>query len=132
MPLLDHVAVRVTDLDRAIEFYSNVFGFELIERRMQGQTDIEAAAMKVSEGSIIFLLCSPSFRAHDQSIEGRPEHFCVTFEPAEFEQVMARLKERDVFAKLDCELLARGGATGRSLSKYILDPDNNQIEVKTQ
>lgn len=132
MALLDHVGIRVTDLDRAVNFYRDMFSFEMVDRRMLGGGEkIEAAAMKVGE-SLIFLLYNPSFVAHPASVEGRPDHFCLTFEPEEFEGVMARLKAAGVLERLNCELMPRTGATGRSPSRYILDPDNHQIEVKVR
>jgi catechol 2,3-dioxygenase-like lactoylglutathione lyase family enzyme len=131
MALLDHVGIRVTDLDRAIHFYREMFGFEMVERRkLTGHEEVESAAMKVGEGSLIFLLSSPEFVTFGPSVEGRPDHFCLTFEPDEFEGVMARLRAGGVLERLDCDLRPRTGATGRSPSQYILDPDNNQIEVK--
>lgn len=132
MALLDHVGVRVTDLDRAVRFYTDMFGFEMIDRRMLGGGDVEAAAMKVSDDALIFLLYNASFAAHEPSIEHRPDHFCLTFEQDEFDGVMSRMEAAGVFDRLDCALQPRTGATGRSPSKYIFDPDNNQIEVKAR
>jgi catechol 2,3-dioxygenase-like lactoylglutathione lyase family enzyme len=132
MALLDHVGIRVTDLDRSIRFYSEMFGFQFIERRMLSNDNVEAAMIKVGEHSVIFLLYNPNFVSHDASVEGRPDHFCLTFEPEEFEIVMTRLEAEGVFERLDCKMMPRTGATGRSPSKYILDPDNHQIEIKTR
>ena len=134
MALLDHVGIRVTDLDRSIRFYQEMFGFKLGERRMLNnpREPVEAAMMVIGEQSVLFLLHNPKFQAQPPSVDGRPDHFCLTFEPDEFEQVMARLEAAGVFAKLDCALQPRTGATGRSPSKYILDPDNHQIEVKVR
>ena len=43
---LDHVAVTVSDLDRSLDFYTNVLGFEEMERhRLEGQ-EISAMAGK--------------------------------------------------------------------------------------
>jgi catechol 2,3-dioxygenase-like lactoylglutathione lyase family enzyme len=133
MALLDHVGVRVTDLDRAISFYSEMFGFEMVERRMlSGNDNVEAAMMRVGEYSVLFLLSSPEFVANPPHVEGRPEHFCLTFEADEFDGVIQRLEAAGVFERLDCKLTPRTGVTGRSPSKYVLDPDNNQIEVKVR
>jgi catechol 2,3-dioxygenase-like lactoylglutathione lyase family enzyme len=131
MATLDHVGVRVTDLDRAIAFYRDMFGFDLGERRMLASEEpVEAAMMVVGEHSVLFLLHNPDFQAFPPHVRGRPDHFCLTFEPDEFEAVMQRLEAGGHFERLDCTLSPRTGATGRSPSKYILDPDNNQIEVK--
>lgn len=131
MAILDHVGIRVTDLDRSIKFYSTMFGFEMAERRMLGGNGrVEAAMMTVGEDSVLFLLHNPAFESLPSTVDGRPDHFCLLFEPEEYEVVMGRLETAGVFEKLDCALQPRTGATGRSASKYILDPDNHQIEVK--
>ena len=128
MPLLDHVGVKVTDLDRSIRFYGDLFGFEMVDRRMLGRSNVEAAAMEVG-GSIIFLLYEPSFRERSVDEHGGVDHFCLTFTDPEFREILERIKAMGV--KLEGEVVPRTGATGRSDSQYILDPDGNQIEVKT-
>ena len=128
MALLDHVGVKVTDLDRSIRFYSDLFGFEMVDRRMLGNSNVEAAAMEVG-GSIIFLLHESSFRARSAEEHGGVDHFCLTFTDPEFREILDRTKAMGV--RLEGGVMPRTGATGRSDSQYILDPDGNQIEVKT-
>lgn len=128
MPLLDHVGVKVTDLDRSIRFYSDLFGFEMVDRRMLGRSNVEAAAMQVG-GSIIFLLHEASFQARSAEEHGGVDHFCLTFTDPEFREILERIENMGV--RLEGGVVPRTGATGRSDSQYILDPDGNQIEVKT-
>jgi len=128
MPLLDHVGVKVTDLDRSIKFYRDLFGFEMVDRRMLGSSNVEAAAMQVG-GSIIFLLNTAEFRSRSSAEHGGVDHFCLTFTDGEFREILGRMKTMGV--KLEGSVVPRTGATGRSDSQYIFDPDNNQIEVKT-
>ena len=128
MALLDHVGVKVTDLDRSIRFYSDLFGFEMVDRRMLGNSNVEAAAMEVG-GSIIFLLHESSFLARSAEEHGGVDHFCLTFTDPEFREILDRTKAMGV--RLEGGVMPRTGATGRSDSQYILDPDGNQIEVKT-
>ena len=129
MPLLDHVGVKVTDLDRSIKFYTELFGFELVDRRMLGRSDVEAAGLKVADDSLIFLLYNPHFGARSSEEHGGVDHFCLTFSQDNFESIMARMERLNV-RKIG-DLVDRTGGTGRSPSQYILDPDDNQIEVKT-
>lgn len=128
MPLLDHVGVKVTNLDRSIEFYHELFGFEMVDRRMLGNSKVEAAAMQVGE-SILFLLNAPEFESHTSEEVGGVDHFCLTFTDSEFREILDRMKSMGV--KLEGGVVPRTGATGRSDSQYMLDPDNNRIEVKT-
>ncbi len=128
MPLLDHLGVKVTNLDRSIKFYTELFGFDLVERRMLGSIDVEAAALKVADDSLIFLLYNSAFASQSSQEHGGVDHFCLTFTKESFEAILARMETLNV-RKIG-ELANRTGATGRSPSQYILDPDNNQIEVK--
>ena len=127
MPLLDHVGGRVTDLDRSVQFYCDLFGFEMVDRRMLGNSNVEAAAMQVG-GSIIFLLHSTSFRSRSLGEHGGVDHFCLTFTESEFREILERVKVMGV--RVEGGVVPRTGATGRSDSQYILDLDGNQIEVK--
>lgn len=129
MPLLDHVGVKVTDLDRSIRFYTELFGFELVDRRMLGSGNVEAAGLKVADDSLIFLLYNPDFGSHSPEERGGVDHFCLTFNQETFESILVRMKTLNV-RKIG-DVVNRTGGTGRSPSQYILDPDNNQIEVKT-
>jgi len=128
MPLLDHVGVKVTDLDRSIKFYSDLFGFEMVDRRMLGSSNVEAAALQVG-GSILFLLNTGEYKSRSSEEHGGVDHFCLTFTDTEFQEILGRMKSMGV--KLEGGVVPRTGATGRSDSQYIFDPDQNQIEVKT-
>jgi catechol 2,3-dioxygenase-like lactoylglutathione lyase family enzyme len=130
MPSLDHVGLRASNLDRSIPFYRDMFGLVLEDRRFFPGGTVEAAMMRVGRESVIFLLCDREAQPWPPSDFGRPEHFCLVFEPDAFAEVMARLEAAGVFDRLDCDLRPRTGAQGRTSSKYILDPDNNIIEVK--
>jgi catechol 2,3-dioxygenase-like lactoylglutathione lyase family enzyme len=132
MVLLDHIGIRVTDMERSIRFYSTMFGFEVVQRFVRSDAEgrtIDTAALKVNDFSGIFLTMQPGLAAYPP--EERPEHICLTFEPAEFKTVMERLATHNAFSRLESKLMPRSGMTGRSPSIDILDPDNNRIEVKT-
>jgi catechol 2,3-dioxygenase-like lactoylglutathione lyase family enzyme len=132
MVLLDHIGIRVTDMERSIRFYSELFGFEVVQRFTRPDPEgrmIDTAALKVNDFSGIFLTMQPGLEPY--AAEERPEHICLTFDPAEFKTVMERLTKADAFARLPSKLMPRSGMTGRSPSIDILDPDNNRIEVKT-
>lgn len=128
MALLDHVGLKVTDLERAIDFYTNVLELELQERRPFGG-GVQAAGIRVGEGDgIVFLLAREDFTRHEPGGPSGVDHFGITYPPEQWERVMAKLRERNTpFVE---EVVERSGRTGRSPSQYVLDPDGNQIEVK--
>ncbi|MDE0214377.1 MAG: VOC family protein, partial [Deltaproteobacteria bacterium] len=80
-------------------------------------------------GSIIFLLHEASYQARSPEEHGGVDHFCLTFTDPEFREILERIEAMGV--RLEGGVVPRTGATGRSDSQYILDPDGNQIEVKT-
>lgn len=135
MVLLDHVALRVTDMERSLRFYREIFGFEPYDRFVRPDKEgrmIDTASLKVNDYSALFLVEQPGMAAYRPDEHDRPEHLCLTFEPAEYHAVLERLKKHDVLAKLDSKPMPRSGITGRSTSLDILDPDNNRIEVKNR
>jgi catechol 2,3-dioxygenase-like lactoylglutathione lyase family enzyme len=127
MPLLDHVGIRVTDLDRAARFYKEVFGFEEIERRRLGR-DVDSVALRVG-ANLIFLLHRSDFKTHDPKAVSGVDHVAFSFDPAEWEQVTKRTKEMGVHILR--ELPSVQGSTGWGPSQYIHDPDRNEIEIKS-
>jgi catechol 2,3-dioxygenase-like lactoylglutathione lyase family enzyme len=126
MPMLDHVGLKVTDLDRSADFFKDIFGFEEVERRPIGK-DVDSVALKIGT-SLLFLLYHPSYESRDPKARSGGDHFSVSFDGAEWEQVTARARERGVPIVRD---LARvRGATGFGPCLYILDPDGNEVEIK--
>ena len=86
MVLLDHIGIRVTDMERSIRFYSELFGFEVVQRFTRPDAEgrlIDTAALKVNDFSGIFLTMQASASKPIRRSE-RLEHICLTFDPAEF------------------------------------------------
>ena len=102
MPLLDHVG-RQGDRPRPVHPSStdDLFGFEMVDRRMLGRSNVEAAAMEVG-GSIIFLLHEASFQARSPEEHGGVDHFCLTFTDPEFREILERIKAMGVKLEGGC------------------------------
>jgi len=55
--MVDHIAIAVTDLEKSIELYQGVLGFELIERRTtRGESSGMVSAVLTKKGTVIVLL----------------------------------------------------------------------------
>ncbi len=116
---LDHVVVYVTDMDRAIRFYTDVLGC-VTERQAEsiGLVQLRAGA------SLIDLLPIKS----GAGIVGRNmDHLAVRIEPFDEPSLRAHLTRHGIEAG---DVVSRYGAEGSGPSLYVDDPDGNTIELK--
>jgi len=124
---IDHVVLRVVDLDRALAFYRDVLGCPL-ERR---QDDIGLVQLRAGRSLIDLVPIDGVLgRAGGAAAgaEGRNvDHFCVRVEPFDEAAIRAHLHAHAVEAG---EVARRFGAEGEGPSLYIQDPDGNVIELK--
>ena len=124
---IDHVVLRVVDLDRALAFYRDVLGCPL-ERR---QDDIGLVQLRAGRSLIDLVPIDGVLgRAGGAAAgaEGRNvDHFCVRVEPFDVAAIRAHLHAHAVEAG---EVARRFGAEGEGPSLYIQDPDGNVIELK--
>lgn len=126
MHRLDHVAVQVADLDRAIDFYTGTLGLRLMFRELDEEHH-EAFAFLEMEGGNLELL-----QMLDE--QNRPVP-CVTPKPRPPYCPHVALGVDDLDAILDT--LARAeipllkgplAIPGKVRWCYVADPDNNVIE----
>ncbi|HSN72365.1 MAG TPA: VOC family protein [Steroidobacteraceae bacterium] len=124
---IDHVVVRVLDLDRSLRFYCGVLGCTIEQRNDEiGLVQLRAGR------SLIDLVPVDSRLGHKGgAAPGREghnvDHFCVRVEPFDGEQILAFLASHGVNAG---PIESRSGAEGVGPSIYIEDPDGNTIELK--
>jgi catechol 2,3-dioxygenase-like lactoylglutathione lyase family enzyme len=124
---IDHVVLRVRDLDRALAFYCDALGCT-IERR---QEDIGLIQLRAGRSLIDLVPISGKLGAAGGAPPGAQarnvDHFCVRVEPFDEAAIRAHLAR--------CAIAAgptepRFGAEGRGPSIYITDPDGNTVELK--
>ena len=125
---LDHIVLRVKDVERAIEFYTGVLGLEphrVVEYRA-GQVPFPCA--RVNEHTIIDLRPTP-----DQEPVGdgprNLDHYCLVVEPTDMERLGEELRSRGVEVTSEAPG-QRSGAKGMATSIYIKDPEGNRIELR--
>ncbi len=124
---LDHVVLRVRDLDAALRFYCDGLGCTA-ERRLD-----ELGLVQVRAGSALIDLVpvdSPLGRAGGAppAEEGRNlDHFALRIEPFEAEALSRTLRERGIEPG---EVSTRYGAEGNGPSMSLRDPDGNVVELK--
>ena len=120
---LDHVVLRVGDLDRAISFYQRVLGCH-IERELQQPRLVQLRA----GAALIDLVPAPVSPHQAADKAGRNmDHFCVRVMGFDATAVKAHLHQNGVDPG---EVHERYGAEGYGPSIYITDPDGNTVELK--
>ncbi len=116
---LDHVVLRVADVDRALRFYCEVLGCSE-ERRLEsiGLVQLRAGA------ALIDLV--PAEGAPEVA-GGNMDHFCLRIDPFDEAELRAHLTAHGVEVG---EVARRYGAEGHGPSLYLQDPDGNTVELK--
>lgn len=124
---IDHVVLRVTDLERALRFYRDVLGCREERRR----DDIGLIQLRVGAQLIDLVpVDSPLGRRGGAApgSEGRNmDHLCLRLDPFEDPVIRAWLNAHGVAAG---PTESRYGAEGFGPSIYLDDPDGNTIELK--
>jgi catechol 2,3-dioxygenase-like lactoylglutathione lyase family enzyme len=124
---IDHVVLRVTDLERMIEFYCTVLGCTLEWRRPDlGLVHLRAGSAMIDLVPVDGPLGQKGGVAPGK--EGRNlDHVCLRVVPFEVDQIVAHLEGCKVRVG---EIRPRFGAEGEGVSIYAYDPEDNLIELK--
>ena len=124
---LDHVVLRVADLERSIAFYGEVFGCP-VERRID---ELGLVQLRAGDALVDLVgLDTPLGRAGGGPIaeDGRNvDHFALRLESFDESAIRAHLESHGIEAG---ETGRRYGAEGYGPSIYVQDPDGNVVELK--
>ncbi len=120
---LDHVVLRVGNLDRAIEFYEKVLNCH-VERRLEQPKLVQLRA----GASLIDLVPAAASPGAAEDSPGRNmDHFAVRVDGFDAAALAAHLRRHGIDVG---EVRERYGAEGYGPSLYISDPDGNTVELK--
>ncbi len=113
---IDHVNMKVKNLEQSVKFYKNLFGFEIKQEENANKLDVPSKII----GNDTIKLCM--YEIPDMSPEGGIAHF--GFNVANFNEIIAKCEE------LKVEVLY-GGIVDWETSKsvYIVDPSGYEIEL---
>jgi catechol 2,3-dioxygenase-like lactoylglutathione lyase family enzyme len=124
---IDHLVLRVADLDAMLRFYAGVLGCA-VERRVD-----ELGLVQLRAGTALIDLVTVDGALGRQGgappgREGRNlDHFCLRIEPFDEAALRNHLQAAGVAVG---ELASRYGAEGQGPSLYIQDPEGNTVELK--
>jgi glyoxylase I family protein len=124
---IDHVVLRVTNLEAALRFYTEVLGGTLEKVQEQiglyqvraGQSLIDLVPISGKLGALGGAAPGPEGRNVD--------HFCLRVEPFDGDAIRQHLASKGFAAG---KVESRYGADGQGPSIYVTDPDGNVVELK--
>ena len=124
---IDHLVLRVSDLDKMLAFYCGALGCT-IERRQDaiGLVQLRAGRSLLDLVPVEGKLGRAGGAA--PGTEGRNlDHFCFRVEPFDEAAIRSHLREHGVSAG---PVESRYGAEGAGPSMYLSDPEGNVVELK--
>jgi catechol 2,3-dioxygenase-like lactoylglutathione lyase family enzyme len=126
---IDHMAIRVTDLEQALKFYHELLGLPIRDRERFDADEVPYVAV-VAGGRHIHLVPTD-----EDEIEVGGEHICLLVRSndmesrEEIEELLTSLREHGIEVE-EGEPYKRYGAYGRAWAAYIRDPDGRRVELK--
>ncbi len=114
--MIDHINMKVKNLDESVKFYKNLFGFVI--KQEENQNKIDAPSKIIGNDSIKLCL----YEIPDMSPEGGIAHFWFNVE--NFDEVISKCEE------LGVKILYDGVINWeKSKSVYIVDPSGYELEL---
>ena len=125
---LDHVVLRVADLDRSIAFYARAVGCSVVRRRDDlGLVHLRAGVSLIDLVSVDGPLGRKG--GAPAGAGGRNvDHLCLRIDP--FDAVALEQHLATVDIRPSGPVRVNFGAEGEGPSLYFQDPDGNTIELK--
>ncbi|HSW07813.1 VOC family protein [Aquabacterium sp.] len=124
---IDHLVLRVVDLERMLQFYSDVLGC-VVERR---QDNIGLVQLRAGRSMIDLVPVDSQLGRAGGAAPGREgrnlDHLCLRVEPFDAQAVRSHLQDHGVEAGT---VEQRYGAEGEGPSIYLSDPEGNVVELK--
>jgi catechol-2,3-dioxygenase len=118
---LNHAVLFVRDATRAAEFYSRIFGFEIVGSEMGGQAIFMRSPLATNHHDLGLFSVGPSA---SNAPRGSVGLYHLAWE-------VPRIEDLAAAAKVLSEAGALGGASDHVVSKslYGRDPDGNEFEI---
>jgi glyoxylase I family protein len=124
---IDHLVLRVVDVEAMVAFYCDVLGCSVERRRDElGLVQLRAGRSMVDLVPVDGKLGRAGGAAPGP--EGRNlDHFCLRVDPFDEPAIRRQLEAAGITAG---EAVPRYGAEGEGPSIYVTDPEGNVVELK--
>lgn len=119
---LDHVGLKVTDMDRTLDFYRRL-GLTLLRTSGPNADGVRSAVMAVG-GQELNIFCNAGAAGYATDGPVGMDHFCLAVDAASIEDVVAGLRA----AGID---IVRGPVERRDgTALFVHDPDGVRVELQ--
>lgn len=118
---IDHVGLKVADMDKSLAFYCDGLGLKLLRRRERGPGIATAVPVGNQEMN---LFSDPGFAV--SAADGDPpglDHFCLEIESGSIDEVIAGL------AKAGIAVAKPPVKRSDGVSLFVSDPDGCRVEL---
>ena len=122
---LDHLALKVTDMDKTLHFYHQVLGLELLRTSGPNAEGGRSAVLQAG-GQKIDMFSRPDFVSADKDKPVGMDHLCLIVETASVEDLVAHLQQADV------EIFWGPVTRHSTTSVYVYDPDGVHVELRVE
>ncbi|MFT6372936.1 MAG: catechol 2,3-dioxygenase-like lactoylglutathione lyase family enzyme [Gammaproteobacteria bacterium] len=124
---IDHVVIRVIDLESMIAFYQDVLGCKL-ER---GPGESRLAQLRAGNSLIDLVDANGPLgqEGGDRPVHAAPnmDHVCFQVQPWDTNTIKSHLELHGINSG---DIESRYGASGMGPSVYLSDPEGNRVELK--
>jgi catechol 2,3-dioxygenase-like lactoylglutathione lyase family enzyme len=124
---IDHVVLRVIDLERMIAFYCDALGCTVHWRR----PDLGLVHLRAGNVMIDLVPVDGQLGKKGGAPPGKEarnmDHFCVRVQPFDVDAIVGHLEAHH--ARVG-DIRPRFGAQGEGVSIYVYDPEDNLVELK--
>ena len=124
---IDHLVLRVVDLERMLHFYCGALGCTVERRR----DDIGLIQLRAGRSMIDLVPVDGELGRRGGAAPGEDarnlDHFCLRVEPFDEAGIRNHLEALGIAAG---PLKSRYGAEGTGPSLYVTDPEGNTVELK--
>ncbi len=124
---IDHVVIRVNDLESMIAFYRDVLGCKL--ERGPGEGGLAQLRAGLSLIDLVDANGPLGQQGGDQPDHAAPnmDHVCFQVQPWDADAIKDHLDRHGISMET---VSSRYGASGRGPSVYLTDPEGNTVELK--
>lgn len=125
---IDHLVLRVQDIERSIHFYRQALGCEVVRRR----DDLGLVHLRAGSSMIDLVAVDGPLGRQGGAAAGEQgrnlDHLCLRVQPFDEAALRSHLLPFGLASEQRTE--SRFGAQGDGPSVYFSDPDGNVVELK--